>query len=261
MGRIATFGALIALAIVVTASYGSEVSREILDKFRNNPNQTCELIRPIADIVNNLSIPIGAQHKQETVWRKEAPEGFGAVLALMQVVSIAPCSFHEEEEARIFVRAIRLIEHNPITKTEQIVSEVTDFSNPGETVFSGKLFQRLPHWYDGRASEPPSEMIGHDANQALIIDLTKAPRFIYHGWTEPQVEARPGMNYLVEMEVKIVGPVRLQMGIDYWRSIGVEDIGWDADCNKTNHCEGHLSRWFGPTLDWQTLRAPDTLVQ
>lgn len=260
MGRIATYGVLVALAIVVTASYGSEVSQEILDKFRNNPDQTCELIRPIGDIINALSVPIGAQHKKETIWRQETPDGFGAVLALMQVVSVAPCSFDSEEEARIFVRAIRLIERDPATKTEQVVSEVTDFSNHGSTAFVGKLFQRLPYWYQGQVSEPPVEMIGYDG-QVLIIDLTKAPRFIYHGWTEPQVEARHGMNYLVEMEVKVVGPVRLQMGIDYWRSIGANDIGWKADCNEANHCEGHLSRWFGPISDWQTIRTPDALAK
>lgn len=261
MGRIATYGLLIALVIVVTASYGSEISQDILDSFRNNPDRTCELLRPIAGPVNALSVPIGAQHKQEIVWRKEAPNEFGAVLALMQVVSVAPCSFDDQEEARIFVRAMRLIERDPVTKTERVVSEVTDFSTKrGETLFSGKLFQRLPHWYEGQSSEPSSDMIGYD-DRILIIDLSKTPRFIYHGWTEPQVTARPGMHYLVEMEVKMVGPVRLQMGIDYWRSIGAQDIGWDADCNKTNHCEGHLSHWFGPDRDWQTLRAPDTLAQ
>ncbi|MBP9728317.1 MAG: hypothetical protein KBD27_02985 [Candidatus Moranbacteria bacterium] len=260
MGRIAAYGVLVALAIVVTASYGSEISREILDRFRENPDQACELIHPIDDIVNALTIPIGAQHKQEIVWRKEVPDGFHAVLALMQVVSVAPCQFAPNQEAKLFVRAIRLIEYDPVAKTERVVSEVNDFSKQEETLFVGKLFQRLPHWYDGQMSEPSASMLSLEEG-ALVIDLTQTPQFIYHGWTEPQVEAKPGMNYLVEMEVKMVGPVRLQMGIDYWRFIGAENIGWNADCSRTNNCEGHLSRWFGPTDDWQTLRTPDALAK
>ncbi len=262
MGRIATYGALIALAIVVTASYGSEVSQEVLDQLRKQPNQTCELIRPIADVINTLHVPIGAQHKQEIVWRKETPDGFGAVLALMQVVSVAPCQLQSSQEAKVKIRAIRLIERDPVAKTEQVVSVVTDFSSREKTVFTGKLFERIPHWYPPKGSviDPLPGMVERDG-QMLVIDMAKAPRFIYHGWTEPQVEAKPGMNYLVEMDVKMVGPVRLQTGIDYWRSIGAKDIGWNADCTKANHCEGHLSQWFEPTGDWQTLRTPDALTK
>lgn len=260
MGRTAIFGMLVALTAVITASHGTEVSQEILKRFRENPDRACEVLTPMADVINALSVPIGAQHKKEMVWRKETPDQFSAVLALMQVTSVAPCQFDVKQEARLFIRAIRLIEHDPVTKTEQIVSEVHDFSAPKETIFAGKLFQRLPHWYDGQTSEPPADMLRYEEG-VLIIDLAKAPRFLYHGWTEPQVEAKPGMNYIVEMEVKIVGPVRLQMGIDYWRSIGIKDIGWNADCSQANHCEGYLSRWFGQTDDWQTLRAPDAFVK
>lgn len=258
MGRIATYGVLVALAVVVTASYGSEVSQEILRKFQTNPGKTCELISPIADVIDNLDVPIGAQHKSEVVWRRETPDDFRAVLPLMQVVSVAPCNFRADQEAKLFMRAIRLIERDPIAGTEAIVSEVNDFSTQGRMVFTGKLFQRIPRWYEGESTVPLDGMITSE-DRSLVIDLSKAPDYIYHGWTEPQVEAKPGKHYLVEMEVKVTGQARLQMGIDYWRSIGADDRGWNADCSKANHCEGHLSKWFGPTDEWQTLRTPDAL--
>lgn len=260
MGKIATYAVLTTLVAVATVSYGSELSQGLQKKFQDNPEQGCKLIQPISKAINVLTVPIGAQHRKEVVWRETAPEGFHAVLALMQVVSVAPCTLEKEQEAKLSIRAIRLIERHPTTGTEEVVAEVNDFSRPEKTTLIGKLFQRIPRWYPphGNVSDPMEGMISLD-DKVLMIDLSKTPRLIYHGWTEPQVEAKPGMNYLVEMEVKISGAARLQMGVDYWREIGASDIGWDGTCQKTNHCEGYLSRWFGPIDGFQTIRTPDTL--
>lgn len=259
MGRIAAYGALVALAIVVTASYGSEASQELMKRFRENPETACKFIASISEAIGKLDVPIGAQHKKEQVWRKTAPEDFGAVLALMQVVSVAPCPLESNQEAKLFIRAIRLIERDPQTGNETVVSEVTDFQqSKGDFRFDGKLYSRIPSWYDGKAAEPVDGMIARDGKE-LIIDLAKAPRTIYHGWTDPKVTAKPDMNYLVEMEVRIVGQARLQMGIDYWRTKTSSFNVFDSNCKKSNNCEGYLSRWFGPTESWQTIRTPDAL--
>lgn len=257
MSRIAAYAVLAALALVVTASYGSEASQELLARFQRNPEKACAFLAPISDAIGTLDVPIGAQHKKEQIWRKTAPEGFRAVLALMQVVSVAPCPLESDQEAKLFVRAIRLIERDPQTGNETVVSEVTDFQkSKGDFRFDGELYSRIPSWYDGKAAGPVDGMIARDGKE-LMIDLAKAPRSIYHGWTDPKVEARPDRNYLVEMEVRIVGQARLQMGVDYWRTTASSFNVFDSNCEKSNNCEGYLSRWFGPTKDWQTIRTPD----
>lgn len=264
MGKIPLyFLVLTTLVVSATATYGVELSGELQQALRDNPSKVCTLINPVSDVIAKLPVPLGAQHKKEIVWRKETPSDFHAVLGLMQVASVAPCAMSDGGEAKLIIRAMRLIERDPATGVEQVVSAITDFSakrENGSTVFAGKLFERIPHWYpaDGKVSDPVD--VTTVAGQALVIDLKKTPQFIFHGWTEPQVEAKPGMNYLVEMEVNIVGQARLQMGIDYWRSIGAKDLGWKEDCQATNHCEGHLSKWFGPTNGWKTIRTPDALL-
>lgn len=260
MGRISAYAVLVAFAIVVTASYGREASQELLKHFQKNPKVACGFIAPIADAIGTLDVPIGAQHKTEQVWRETAPEGFQAVLALMQVVSVAPCDLQAGQEAKLFVRAIRLIELDPETGDESIVSEVTDFrKRDGDFQFDGQLYSRSPTWYDGKAIHPVKDMISYTETE-LVIDLARAPGAIYHGWTDPKVEVKPHHSYLVEMDVRIVGQARLQMGIDYWRTTTSSFNVFDDQCEKSNNCQGYLSRWFGPSTDWQTLRAPEALM-
>lgn len=260
MTRITTYALVALTVVIITASYGSEISQEIVQQFQKNPDQTCHIVEPIADAINNLTVPIGAQHRNETVWRATAPDDFHAVLALMQAVNVTPCDIPAGQAASLSIRAIRLIERNPETGEERIVSEVTDFRDEsGDFVFDGELYPSIPTWYAGTPSEPSSQLSIED-NGALTIDLSHTPRALYHGWTDPKVEAKPGMNYLVEMEVKMSGLVRLQMGIDYWREKNSVFNGFDQNCTTSNNCEGHLSNWFGPADDWQVLRTPKALL-
>ncbi len=249
MGRILYFSLLVVLVAIYAATFGQELT----------PVQgICVLSRQTPGIFDVFTVPFGAQHTKEIVWRKTAPDDFHAVLALMQVVSVAPCGIPSNQEARLLIRAIRLIERDPITGTEEVVSEVNDFqSNTGAFRFDGELFPRTPSWYQGSAFEPAPDML--ESGKILTIDLAKMPRFIYHGWTDPKVEARPGKNYLVEMEVNIEGQARLQMGIDYWREKDSAYNTFDEKCQQSNNCEGYLSRWFGTSDGWQTIRTPDSL--
>ncbi len=207
-----------------------------------------------------FAVPFGAQHKKEVVWRKSAPEGFHAVLALMQVVNVAPCPLRSGQEATLSIRAIRLIERDP-AGVETVVSEVTDFRGQTRPFrFDGQLYPRLPSWYKGSPSRPAAEMLSYE-ERALVINVAQSPQTIYHGWTDPKVTAKPDMNYLVEMEVKITGLARLQMGIDYWRETDSVYSQFDGTCQQSNNCEGYLSRWFGPTDGFVTIRVPDALLK
>jgi hypothetical protein len=234
------------------------LNQEFERKMKMNPLEACRLTQQFSDLLSRRSVPYGAQHPEEIVWRGETPAGFQAVLPLMQVVTVAPCTLEENQSAEVALRAIRLIERDQ-NDQDRVVSEVVNFSESGETSFTGKLFSRFPYWYDAQQQPMnPADMLRYDKSE-LTIDIGRSPDHIYHGWTEPQVEARPGMRYLVEMEVNISEFARLQMGVDYWRTIGAKDIGWNKNCDETtNHCEGHLSRWFGPTEGWQTLRSPSS---
>ncbi len=248
------FSVLVSIGIF---AFGIEGYKEIKRQFLAHPELACTVSDALP---GTLTVPIDAQHKHEIVWRATAPDGFSAVLPLMQVVSVAPCAWQSDQKAELVLRAIRLIEHNPKTGEERVVTEVSDFSSYEKPFFVGRLFERFPSWYASLAQvmDPVLEAVTIHRDKFLVIDVARVPQQIYHGWIEPQVEAKPGMNYFVEVEVKITGLARLQIGIDYWRSIGAADIGWKEDCNETNHCEGYLSDWFGPSLDedWQTLRAP-----
>lgn len=246
MGRLAYFGILAVLVASYTATFGQEFK---------TVEAVCALNKEAPNALKAFVVPFGAQHKKETIWRKTTPEDFHAVLALMQVVTVAPC---DGQEGKLAIRAIRLIEHNTVTGEEKVVSEVTDFSDDhnDKTIFDGALYPRIPSWYQGGSSKPVKGMLSHD-DQTLIVDVSQAPRAIYHGWTDPKVTAKPDMNYQVEMEVKISGFARLQMGIDYWREKDSVYNTFDSACQKSNNCEGYLSKWFGPTDGWKTIRVPE----
>lgn len=251
MAKILYLGILGVMVFAYTSSFGQKL---------DTVEAICALNKTAPHTVAKFDVPFGAQHSKETVWRKTAPEDFHAVLALMQVVSVAPCDLQADQEAKLSIRAIRLIERDPKTGNESVVSEVRNFSDQqGEFRFDGELYSRIPTWYSGASSKPTTQLSKED--KVLTIDLGKSPKKIFHGWTDPKVATKPGMNYLVEMEVKISGSARLQMGIDYWREIESSYNEFDQSCEKSNNCEGSLSNWFGPTDGWQTIRAPKALAR
>lgn len=256
-----SFGGRVALLVfIVIGIFAFGWKNDTVRQFFTHPEKSCTLSESVTGFFDGLDAPLGAQHKKEVVWRPVAPEGFRAVLPLLQAVSVVPCTWQSQEEATIVLRAIRLIEHNPETGIERTVIEVDDFSSYDKPLFVGRLFERIPRWYAAPTKITDSlfeNVVLRDGTE-LVVDVARVPQHIFHGWTEPQIEVVPGMNYIVEVEAKISGMARLQIGIDYWRSVGAPDIGWNEDCKKTNHCEGYLSRWFGPAIDgeWQTLRAP-----
>ena len=250
---------LLLVILLALVGYSVETFSQELDV----TTALCALNREAPTVLKRLTVPLGAQHRKEIVWRKTVPEGFGAVLGLMQVVSVAPCPLEAGQEAKLAIRAIRLIERDPLNNTERIVSQVTDFADKSAPFrFDGMLYPRTPHWYSGGSTQPVGDMLVLD-DKTLVIDLAQSPRTIYHGWTDPKVVAEPGKEYLVEMEVKIIGLARLQIGTDYWRTTTSAYNTFDSKCQKSNNCEGSLSRWFGPISgnDWQTVRVPEVTTK
>ena len=92
---------------------------------------------------------------------------------------------------------------------------------------------------------------------SFAVDLTQASRRIYHAWTDPRTEAKPGAQYFVEVVAKISGSARLQLGVDYWRDMTADYNGYDVTCHASNNCEVWVSDWYGDTKgEFVTLRAP-----
>lgn len=247
MGKFIYSFILATLVMSYTATFGQAMTKV---------PKACDMTDEAQDRLNQSAVPIDAQYKKAITWRETVPKKFHAVLGFIQIVTVAPCHLSDSKNASVTIRALRLIEHDPQTGVERIVSNIDRFSakdNPAS--FEGKLFQRLPRWYpsSGKIIRPGKNIIQYADNQ-IVIDVSKKPQTIYHGWTNPKVKAKPGMNYLVEMEVNIVGAARLQMGIDFWKSIDSKGSDFDETCKKSTNCQGSLSNWFGPTNGFQTIR-------
>lgn len=200
------------------------------------------------------AIPNGAIWKQEKIRQETTPAGFTTVVGWINAATVRPCI--ADKDARIDIRRIRVIQHDMQTGRETVVQDVAPADNP--LGFERSLFPRVPTWFVGKG--PEAQYIDHLQDGALSIDLTRAPRRIYHGWTAPRSQALPGSTYVVEIEAKISGDARLQLGIDYWRNGSDPYNGYDDHCNGTNNCEGWISKWYGDTNgEFVTFRAPRSL--
>ncbi len=253
MGRIAYFSLLTAIVVSYTATYGQQM---------NTLPVLCAVNQKTPNIINQLDlIPHGAQHQKEVVIRAVPEPGFHAVLALMQAVTVLPCSSSSDSEAKVTLRNMHLIEQDPKNGNENIVAEV-NFQQNAPVAFDGALFPRLPHWYAENNGGSKETNITRQTDDGLEIDLSLAPQEIYHGWTNPKVSAKEGMRYIVEVEAKIVGAARLQIGVDYWRELNSGYNTFDLTCQTSNNCEGYVTKWFGPTGgDFQTIRVPDAFIR
>ena len=217
----------------------------------------CTLAKNSPEIFEKNIVPFGAQHPDEIIWRSTPESGFHAALALIQGATVTPCNTKENREATISIRMLRLIEVNPENQKEKVVAETNFGQGEGGISFDGMLYRRLPRWYpDNDGGKAPENTITK-TEEKVVIDLSKHPELIYHGWTNPKVEAKEGRQYIVEAEVKISGAARLQLGVDYWREIDSVYNTFDSTCTTSNNCEAYLSSWFGPTNgEWKTIRVP-----
>lgn len=204
-------------------------------------------------VVNSL-IPDGAIWTKETVRRVSAPTGYTAVSAWINAATVRSC-IDEKEQAQIVLRAVRIIEH-PIDGGEEHVVKEVIFENGDAGDFEGKLFPRLPKWF-GEGTGSGWQSIAAYRDHYYYIDLARASQRIFHAWTNPRLPARSDAVYIVEVEAKIIGRARLQLGVDYWRNIDAPYNGYSDDCTSANNCEGWISDWYGDSGGaFVTLRAP-----
>lgn len=90
-----------------------------------------------------------------------------------------------------------------------------------------------------------------------MINLKQISHNIYHGWTHPRVSLQPDKKVIVEMEVRISGEARVQLGVDYWKDITSDYNGYDPNCQVSNNCEAWIGDWYGDTNGkYITIRSP-----
>lgn len=196
----------------------------------------------------NYAIPNGALWKKEKIRQETPPSGFTTVVGWINATTVRSCA---DKTALIEIRRIRVIQ----SSDQRIVQDVSPAVN--RTGFEGKLFSRTPKWFQGKESTQSIDSVQGDA---LVIDLNQASRMVYHGWTAPRTPVVPGSKYIVEIEARITGDARLQLGIDYWKGSASPYNGYDDNCSGTNNCEGWISKWYGDTHgQFMTFRAPQGL--
>lgn len=199
-------------------------------------------------------VPHGAIWQKESIFVPTPPEAFSSVVGWINVVSALPC-MPGKVPAVIEIRSMKLIERDKsgsetVIKDIQFVSEM----EAAKAVESG-LFPRVPTWF-GETEGSTDMAIDMIQDGAWRIDPGQASLRVYHAWTAPRSAARPGAHYFVEVETKIHGAARLELGIDYWRDAAAPYNGYDKSCQK-NNCEAWVSDWYGDTKgQFVTIRAP-----
>lgn len=199
-------------------------------------------------------IPHGAIWKKESIFVGTTPEAFSSVVGWINVASALPC-MPGRAEAIVEIRSLKLIEQDS-SGTETVIKEI-QFANEMEAAkaIESGLFPRVPTWF-GETEGSTDMAIDMIQDDALRIDSGQASLRIYHAWTAPRSVARPGAHYFVEVDAKIQGAARLELGIDYWRDAAAPYNGYDQSCRK-NNCEAWVSDWYSDThRKFITIRAP-----
>ncbi|MEK7549809.1 MAG: hypothetical protein AAB519_02410 [Patescibacteria group bacterium] len=230
-----------------TGTYGQEIARTA---------PLCQIAPNAAN--QSLPVPQGAIWEKETIRVATTPENFGAVLGWINVATVVPC-VTKNTDASVEIRAVRVIEVDPETNAERVAQEVN--FRDGANSFTGRIFPRLnkqgkEQWFG--VTEGSDERTIHTlVDGAFQVNMAQAANTVWHGWTEPRVEAVPGKSYRVEVEARINGAARLQLGTDYWVNLNADYNGYDDHCRGTNNCEAWISRWYGDTNgQFITIRAP-----
>ena len=194
--------------------------------------------------------PNGAIWKDYIIKREKAPERYGTVVGWWQVAAIDQNEV--PEDANIIFKYLKLIELRPDGQ-EVVVFEKQYDSPLAKNEYA--LFVRNPKWF---ASNDNSSFNGCyvNKNNLPVIDVTKAPERIIHGWTD-RIPVNHDSRYMIEMKVKIK-KVAFQLGSDYWIDLASDYNHWDEDCLTSNNCEAYVSGWYYDTRGkFKTIRFPD----
>ena len=206
----------------------------------------------VSTIFTQNSIPNGAQFSKQYVELENIPIDWTSVVGWLQAVSLDPSL--NNKTGVITIDYMRLYEYDRNTNKPRLIFE-ENYNNreigPLED-YEGRLFPRYPRWYSDNAEGIENYMFNSNIkNGKLIIDASKTTDRICHWWT-PQQQARDNCDYYMEVSAKIEGNVGLQVGSDWWQSVGATWCG-DQKCNKL----AWVSDWYGDTHgEFVLLTAP-----
>jgi hypothetical protein len=196
-------------------------------------------------------VPDGALWRTETIREATAPAGYTRAVAWVNVATVLPCA-DIQKPALVEIRTIRIIESK---ENEEKVIFAKDFTDSVAESFAGALFQRVPFWFG--PGEGKISSIDNFAQGSFVINVRQIPKNIYHGWTNPRVVINSEAMQRVELEVRVTGGARLQLGMDYWRDEASDYNGYDPECQTSNNCEAWIGEWQGDTNgEFILLRSP-----
>lgn len=200
--------------------------------------------------------PHGAIWKRETIHFQRAPDGYETLVGWINAATVVPCSDDGAISPRVEIRILRLIARDS-AGNERVLAEIDPRE---ENHFVGRLFPRVPEWFG--ETEGRSEIALADIrDDRLTLDLGRAPLRVYHAWTEPRIAIDPTDRHFIEIEANITETARLQVGVDYWRDMRSDYVGWDGTCSASANCEGWVSDWYGNTYgEFRTFRAPHFVI-
>ena len=206
----------------------------------------------IGSLLAQNSVPNGAQFSKQMIKRENIPNSWSSVVGWLQTVTLQPDQ--SGKTASITIGYMKLYEYDRSTKKSSVIFDKT-FNDKGSRQLSdneGRLFPREPRWYANNAEGDENYIFNSIIrNGYLTIDVSKTPNKIVHWWT-PQLDARDNCDYYMEVSAKIEGDVALQIGSDWWQSVGAQWCG-DEQCNKL----AWVSDWYGDTGgQFITITAP-----
>lgn len=201
--------------------------------------------------LENKLIPHGALWKHETIRQAVAPNGYYTAVGWINVATVYPCQ-SDIAPALVEIRSLKIYEH--IGNTDVVLFEKR-FDTKEKEGWDGALFPRHPYWFGPGEGELSG--VGIFTKEGFFINARQVPGNIYHGWTDPRVRINPQATQSIELEVRITGNARLQMGMDYWRDVTSDYNGYDPNCQTSNNCEAWIGDWYGDTGgEFITIRAP-----
>lgn len=228
--------------------------------------------------VNNLPlVPSGAIWKNEHhhPGRETPPPNFHAAISHITVVNAVSCD--TGGASRVSIRSWKVYEQRGKNSPKRLLQTITFNATSEENVDAGGIFPRIQmtargheveKWYGETDGTGENDLVYDYEGGVYNVFPGKVARRLFHNWTGRRLDNKRDARYLVEMEVAIVGPARLQVGLDWWRGMDNAYSGFDLHCEDpkseknrspypANNCESWMSEWVGDTGGkYVTIRVP-----
>jgi hypothetical protein len=188
--------------------------------------------------------PDGAIYTNERVFRPNPPQAnppFDYALFWYQVVTKHQKTAGVQKQSGVVIRYAHITAKD---KDGKIISKIDFEGNSTLSPNSGGLYPRNPQWFKNDIHTPIVDQQVYP--YGLEINTSSTPDMIVRWWTE-RFRYDPTTKYELEMQVKIVGDVGLQIGADYWKGQTSSENGWEENCVGTNNCEAFVSDWYYDT--------------